>query len=222
MLRLLFTYIFCIILATNALGQVTDRELDKNQYPANNKADSKYEAAFASYFEETNVSNSHIYMPPEGAEYDYYYQGKELPKGLFGIFNQKWRQNMPEDFKAYAVFSIRGEGKPYYILRFSGEKVDPSIGLFEMIGDKLHHKATLATYWCADDYCIQKDSWLQDFDGNVRLDFLTKVKMMDKRGKHEVIDEFYSIYKQLEDGKFVPDSRMDVDVNDYFMQKIIE
>lgn len=217
MIRIFFTSIFCIFMAIGVYGQIIREELDYNQYPANNQADSRIEAAFAAYFEEENVSNTHVYLPPAEVSYDYYLKGTKLPRGLFGLFDEAWRNDMPEDFKAFAVFAMRGEGKPYYLLRFSGEEIDPSIELFEMVDQRLHHLATLATYWCDDDYCLQKDSWLQDFDGNVRIDILSKVKMTDERRKRKVVDEYYLIHRQLKDGRFVTDSQMEVDVNDYFM-----
>lgn len=217
MYRLLFTYIFSILLFGSAIGQIADEQIDNNQYPANNQPDSKREAIFSTYFEEANVSNMHFYLPDGKMEFDYFFKGTELPRGLFGIFDSNWRDEMPEDFKAYAVYSIRGEGKPYYVMRMSGKKMDPTIGLFEMIGNKLHYKATLATNWCSESYCVQKDSWMQDFDGDVRLDILTKVKITDDRREKQVIDQYYNILQQTDNGAFISNSQMDVDVNDYFM-----
>lgn len=222
MIRLLSTYVFCICLFGSVYSQISDRQIDRNQYPANNTPDTKREAIFSTYFQEANVSNLHVYLPESDIPYDYYFKGTALPRGLFGIFDKEWRDKMPEEFQAYAVFSIRGEGKPYYILRFSGAQLDPTIALFEMIGNQLVHKADLATFWCTDKYCLQKDSWLQDFDGDVRLDILTKVKMTDDRRGEQVIDEYYRIMRQLEDGAFTRDSQLDVDVNDYFMNDASE
>jgi hypothetical protein len=218
MLKQFIAYIIMTLLFASASAQVPDSQLDRDQYPANNQADTKREAIFATYFAEANVSNTHYYVPQGDVSADYLYKGTELPRGLFGIFEQEWRSTMPDDFKAYAVTAIRGEGKPYYVLRFSGEGTDEMIGLFEIVNDILYHKATLASYWCENIYCQQKDSWLQDFDGNVRLDILTKVKFTDKRRDDQVIEEYYTILKQQKDGKFVKDSQMDVDVNDYFME----
>jgi hypothetical protein len=164
----------------------------------------------------------HFYLPTGEMDYDYFFKGTELPRGLFGIFDGAWRDDMPEDFKAFAVYAIRGEGKPYYILRFSGEQIDPFIALFEIKGNKLKYKSTLATYWCGESYCLQKDSWMQDFDGDVRLDILTKVKMTDDRRKNQVIEEYYTIMQQTENGALISNSQMDVDVNDYFMHDVIE
>lgn len=218
MIKQLIAYILLTLFFSSAAAQIPDGQLDRRQYPANNTTDSKREAVFATYFEEANIGNAHVYSPQGEAAEDYFYKGTELPRGLFGMFESDWRSGMPQNFKAYAVAAIRGEGKPYYILRFEGEGTDNTIALFEVANDILYHKATLASYWCEENHCRQKDSWLQDFDGNVRLDILTKVKLTDRRKTEEVIEEFYLIQKQLEDGSFVKDSRMDVDVQDYFMQ----
>lgn len=217
--RLLFTLGLSFFLAGTAIGQIPDSQIDRDQYPANNTPDTKQEAIFSTYFEDANVSNMHFYLPAtgQGMDDDYFFKGTEIPRGLYGIFYAKWREQLPEDFKAFAVFAIRGDGKPYYIMRFAGKDMDPAIGLFEIANGKLHRKAILATNWCGDNYCVQKDSWLQDFDGDVRLDILTKVKIMDNRYREEVIDEYYSISKQLDNGTFSADSQMDVNVNDYFM-----
>lgn len=217
MYSIILTAVCSIFLFFDLAAQVPDRALDQQQYPANNTADSKREAIFASYFEEANVSNLHVYAPLQAADHSYYFQGTELPRGLFGIFEKEWRSSMPDDFTAYALFSIRGNGKPYYLIRFAGKDTDRMIGLFEMIGDQLHYKCTLASYWCSDAYCLQKDSWLQDFDGDVRLDVLTKVKMTDQRRGAAVVDEYYSVLKQLHNGELEPDSQMAVDIADYFM-----
>lgn len=222
MLKLLSTYILTIFMLGTAFGQIADEQIDNSQYPANNRPDTKREAIFNTYFEEANVSNMHFYTPTEETGTDYFFEGKELPRGLYGIFAEGWREDMPADFKAYAVYSIRGDGKPFYVLRFSGEDVDPTIGLFEMAANKLHHKATLATYWCGESYCLQKDSWIQDFDGDTRLDILIKVKMTDDRRKKQVIEEYYSILQQADTGNFKPNSKMDVNVNDYFMEEVVE
>lgn len=218
MLRSLLLFFFSMLFIISLSAQIPDRAIDTNQYPANNTPDSKREAIFSTYFEETNVGNLHVFAPEEKAVApDHYFKGRELPRGLFGIFEPKWRESMPEDFKAYAVYSLRGEGKPYYLLRFSGAETDRMIGLFEMVGDQLHHKLTLASYWCVGDYCLQKDSWLQDFDGDVRLDVLTKVRMTDNRRNEQVVDEYYAISKQLKDGSFSRKHDLQVQVNDYFM-----
>lgn len=222
MYRLIFTYIFSIALLGNAFGQISDDQIDNTQYPANNRPDTKRQAIFNTYFEEANVSNMHFYVPDGELDSDYLYAGTELPRGLFGLFRSEWRDELPDNFKAYAVFSIRGDGKPYYILRLAGEDVDPTIGLYELANNKLHHKATLATNWCGSSYCVQKDSWIQDFDGDVRLDILTKVKMTDDRRSNQVIDEYYSILQQTKTGQFISNSRMDVNVNDYFMHDASE
>lgn len=218
MLKNIILPVFISFLSICLSAQVPDHELDVNQYPANNMAETKREAAFAAFFEEANVSNLHIYAPQTAeVPYDFYYKGEELPRGFFGLFNPDWRSEMPKDFKAYAVSAIRGNSKPYYIMRFAGKDMDPTIALFEINGDKLDHLATLASFWCADRYCYQRDSWIQDVDGDARLDIITKVRMTDKRRSKETVEEHHTIYKQLKDGTLVPTTRMDVDINDYFM-----
>lgn len=209
----------CICLFTTGVtAQVPAGELDVNQYPANNKADSKREAAFAAFFEEANVSNLHVYAPQtKEVDLDYYYKGKELPRGMFGIFNPEWRSELPKDAKAYAVSAIRGNSKPYYIIRFAGKNYDPTIALFEMNGEQLDMLAVLAGFWCAQQYCYQRDSWIQDVDGDTRLDIITKVRMTDKRRDKTVIEEHHTIYKQLADGTIVKTTSLDVDIDDYFM-----
>lgn len=221
MFRLVYTTLFLIFFTGFTFAQIPGRQ-DHDLYPANNTPETKREAIFAGYFEDTNVGNMHVYVPAGEVEPDYFFKGKELSRGLFGIFDPRWRDELSGDFQAYAVYSIRGEGKPYYIIRFAGDDMDPMIALFEMANNKLHHKVTLASNWCTDQYCVQKDSWLQDFDGDVRLDVLTKVKTTDDRRKNQVIDTYYTILRQTQNGAFAQDSKMDVDVNDYFMQEDME
>jgi hypothetical protein len=220
MKKILITYLILLLsysFFSEVIAQIPDRAIDTSQYPANNVADSKLEAIFASYFEDANVSNLHVYIPQEEITEDYYFKGKELARGLFGVFDSKWRDEMPEDFKAFAISVIRGAGKPYYLIRFSGKAINPTIGLFEMKGNLLRHKAILASYWCDDNRCFQKDSWLQDFDRNVSLDILTKVRITEDWQGEKLVEEYYNIYKQSEDGILVSDDKMDVEVNNYFL-----
>lgn len=217
MIKQLITYILLTLFFASAAAQVPDSQLDRRQYPANNTADSKREALFATYFEEANVGNAHVFAVRDEMPEDYFYKGTELPRGLFGMFETKWRSTMPDNFKAYAVAAIRGEGKPYYLLRFEGKGTNAQIALFEVANDILYHKITLAGYTCDQGVCHQKDSWIQDFDGNVRLDILTKVRVTAE-DEQQVIKAYHVIHKQLKDGSFVKDSQMDVDVKDYFMQ----
>ncbi len=207
-------------LPTGALAQIPVEELEKERYPANNEAETLEGAAFATYFEETNVGNLHLYPSAEPtADLDYYFRGNPLPEGLYGVFPPEWREELSGTVDVLAVYAIKGDAKPYYILRLEGAGSRNTLELFEMIDGTLHHRQTLAIYWCEAGQCLQQDAWLQDLDGDTRFDLIKKVRIRDKVREKE-IGTYNVVLKQLENGEFEPTGTIPVELRDYRMEEL--
>lgn len=215
---------FCFILYTFQLaGQVPLEDVEDRKYPANNQPETMEAAAVASFFETTNVGNLHIFPSIENvAPYNFYYKGEELPKGALGIFEEDWLEKLPEEFKPYAVFAIKGDAKPYYLVRFEGKGIRNTIELFEMVDGVMEHRETVARYRCEGGDCMQMDSWLQDLNGDTWLDIIKKVKIWDSEKNNEAIGSYYIILTQLEDGTFAPTGSIPVQLKDYRLENLEE
>ncbi|RME92976.1 MAG: hypothetical protein D6772_16345 [Bacteroidetes bacterium] len=173
--------------------------------------------AFDEYFELSNVGNLHLWAAATSQpDLDYPFLGKKIPRGLYGLFAENWREDLPSDFDTYAVYKIKQGAKDAYLLRFAGPGTHNMIAMFEL-GDngKLQHVRTLATYHCGDGLCIQTDSWLQDFDGDTRLDILQKSRLMQYTLRHRPTDVYTQVLRQQKDGTYIVTKQYDIDLNDY-------
>ena len=179
--------------------------------------------AFVSYFDGENVGNLHIYAPQGSwADPDYAFHGKKLPKGLRGLFANNWREELPEDFRTYAVYQIRWGDENAYILRFAGAGTNNLIALFRLEGDRLYYLRTLAAYHCMNDYCFQLDSWIQDFNGDVMLDILQKARTVQHFLVKQPMDEYTQFLEQNDRGEFHPADPEGINLKDYRLSKQVE
>jgi hypothetical protein len=172
---------------------------------------------FDRYFDVDNIGNLHVYAPADKYDVkdDYYFKGELLPKKFEGLYADNWRENLPKEMKTFAVSKIRNGEEDAYILRFEGLGTQNMIGLFEVENDLLRFKKRLAYQYCYDYVCFQLDSWIQDFDGDARLDILQKVVVVDSYLKDQVIDEFMQQLRQNEDGDFVPTTKFSINTDKY-------
>lgn len=211
-----------IVLSTLLLpAQVPLENVEKDEYPAHDDTETAEEAVIASFFEETNVGNLHLFPSANAkASYDYFFKGKELPDNVSGLIDPDWRADMPEGMKAYAVYTIKGAPDPFYIIRFEGEGVRNTIELFEMEEGMMEHRQTLAMYWCKPNECIQQDAWLQDADGDTLFDLIKRVKIWDSEKNRKVIGEYHTVMTQLDDGTFVQTGNIPIDLMEYPMEEL--
>ena len=178
------------------------------------------EAALASLFEEREVGNLHVFASGEVRPGpDYFFHGTELPVVFLPNLEEEWFANLPGELKAYAVFSIRGYEKPYYIIRFEGEESKSAIELFELVGQTLLHRVTLARLWCPGGQCVQEDAWVQDVNGDTFLDVLKKVRIYERDMPDKPLGEYQTLFIQNDEGAFQPDSSIPVDWADYPMER---
>ncbi len=219
--RLVFITIGVFLFSLSLPGQVPVENLEKKKYPANNRVESLEAAAVISFFEETNVGNLHVYPSADtSASYDFFFKGEKLPEGAMGIFKKAWREKLPKSYDAYAVYAIKGEGKPYYIVRYEGEGLRNAIELFEMIEGEMQHRQTLAMYRCEEGECVQQDTWLLDLNGDTLFDMIKKVKIWSSDQRERVIGEYQDVMTQLDNGRFVSTGSLEVELRDYRMEEL--
>lgn len=209
----LYYFLIILFIPIFSNAQPTD-----SPYPVNNKAYSEKTASFIALFEDTNVGNLHVYttkakMPKE----DYFFKGQELSSYYTAMLPDKWRKmTRGKKSKAYAVKSIAGADREYYIIRFLDKKGRNRLALFELKQEDLVHKLDLAEAWCKRNRCYQKDSWIQDFDGDTRVDILVKTL----RARNSLDRTDVEVYKQTRTGQFVKDNNIKIDEIKYPLEKL--
>lgn len=208
-----FTLIISMFSFGNTYAQLKDAEIEQIR-----------REKFTALFQIKNVGNMHVYAwSPETEDEDpAYFEGTLVPRGLYGIFAENWREELPEDFKAYATYRVRnGKGNAFtgegtaYILRFEGPGTENMIGLFKMENNKLRFMKALAYYHCNESLCFQLDSWLQDFDGDTQLDVLQKTKIRQMPIVATPMDEYVQVFRQTKEGEFEQTRGIDISVEDY-------
>jgi hypothetical protein len=172
--------------------------------------------AYKQLFEESNVGNLHVYSLDGSTDSpeDYFY-GERIPRGLYGLFAANWRDELPDDFEAYALFKIKHGAGDAYLMRFAGLGTQNLIGLFSIEGEKVTFLKILSSHSCSDSTCWQTDSWIQDFDGDTRLDILQKVRVLQFTLMNAPVEEYSQVLRQDKNGRFVVTKELDLDVADY-------
>jgi hypothetical protein len=179
-------------------------------------ADQKAWAAFEENFELSNVGNLHLFAPTSVQNNtDFTFYGTPIERGLYRLFSANWRDELPNDFNTYALYKIRHGASDAYIMRFQGPGTENMIGLFIRKGDQLVFLRTLASYYCSESRCWQMDSWLQDFDGDTRLDILQKVRVLQFTLMGAPIDEYTQVLRQHKDGSYSPTEKFSIALEDY-------
>lgn len=192
-----------------------------NQVIAQETGSEKAWEAFEEYFVVENVGNLHLFSPTgEQNNPDYTFYGTSIDRGLYGLFSANWRDDLPEDFKTYALYKIRYGAQDAYLIRFAGNGTQNMIGLFTKKGDKLAFVRTLSSYYCSDTSCWQMDSWLQDFDGDTRLDILQKARVVQYTLMDAPIDEYTQVLRQQKDGTFYQTNDFSIELGDYDLQTV--
>lgn len=209
----LYCCLIILFLPLITFGQSAD-----SPYPINNQAYSKKTAAFIALFEDTNVGNLHVYTTKEKMpKISYFFKGQEMGSNFITMLPRKWRKMARgKKSKVYAVKNIAGADREYYIIRFLDRKSRNHLVLFELEQEDLVHKLDLAEAWCKGRRCYQKDSWIQDLDGDTRIDVV--VKTLRARNSLERIDT--KIYKQTRTGQFVQNNNLKIDDVKYPLEKL--
>lgn len=187
-----------------------------NPILAQESANDKAWEAFEEKFKVENVGNLHLYAATAKQNNpDFTFYGTPVDRGLYGLFSANWREDLPEDFETYALYKIRYGASDAYLLRFAGTGTQNMIGLFTKKNDKLVFIRTLASYYCSTTSCWQMDSWLQDFDGDTRLDILQKARVVQFTLMDAPIDEYTQVLRQKKDGTFYPTDEFSIALKNY-------
>lgn len=180
------------------------------------ETEAKAWAAFEENFEVSNVGNLHLFAPTSTQNNsDFTFYGTPIERGLYRLFSANWRDELPSDFSTYALYKIRYGASDAYLLRFEGTGTENMIGLFTKKDDQLVFVRTLASYHCSDSMCWQMDSWLQDFDGDTRLDILQKARIVQFTLMGAPIDEYVQVLRQNNDGSFSTTEKFSISLKDY-------
>lgn len=219
-------YSFIILLLTTSnFVEAQDQKLieinpEDQAYPIGNQPENERIAAFISVFDDTNVGNMHIYTTlDEKASADYFYLGKDITGTFDDLLSTKLKRRVRQtNGKIFAVHNIRGVNGEYYILRVPSKKGAQALKMYELQGTKLIETLTLADARCkANGTCWQTDSWIQDVDGDTRLDVIQKkAKLRD--GK--IIRESTTVYTQNRAGIFNKNNVVNIEEQDYMLEKL--
>lgn len=212
---------FQLTIAQKNNEEPLDVVLTENPYPISNQANSATMAAFISQFEDTSIGNLHVYATTEKMPSDdYFYQGKDIT----GTFNDMLPNKLNKlvrrtNGKIYAVKSIKGNAREMYILRAPSKKNNSELVLYKMAGTQLIPVMPLAKVSCKrSGACSQMDSWIQDINGDTRLDIIQKTQKTNRAG--QVVKTKTKVYTQTQNGRYTLDKSADVKENSYLLEKM--
>lgn len=176
---------------------------------------------FKSQFDEWSVGNLHIYSRDKNvADRDYYFTG-DIVSPMFQQYlpNNLRKKVIIKGKEPYKVASIKGQKlEDYYILRINDGKSENTIVLYGLKKGRLDAKKTLAYFYKKRNRTFQMDSWVQDLNGDTRLDLIQKKQIKNKDGK--IVREKTKVFLQKSNGKFKRSRRTKVEKSDYKMQPI--
>lgn len=212
-------FILSLLIYTAPLFSQDKEEVGDEPYPApvmyNNL--SLQEAKLIKQFEDKDVSNLHIYADVKQDD-DYFFKGKPLDANFSEFFNDDLEaQTKIKGQEPQAVFSIRGEARELYLIRSLGNGAGHEVALYELDNGKLQKYLPLASYQCHDGKCTQLDSWIQDINGDTRLDIIQVSKKTDENGKMKVTSK---VFLMDQEGHLIKSKNIKIDLNDYPMQSL--
>jgi len=201
----------CMILI---VGQIfaQNKKAGEEPYPAPAMYDNltTEEAAFIALFDDKNIGNTHVYVPRKGEKLGDHEPYGSVISNTYGSFLPSDMQRMVnvKGSEPRALYSIRGGNGELYVIQaqdFSGKQ---HIGLYALSNEKLTKIQDLASLTCDKSGCKQMDSWLQDIDGDTRIDIIQKV--MNQKGEMNT-----KTYRIQRDGSLKMDEKLTIDETDY-------
>ncbi len=198
-----------------------DAVVEKNLTKTTSKIKLNDLSTFKGQFDEWSVGNLHVYSRDKNVtNKDYYFAGEKISP----IF----QQYLPNDLKKkvivqgsepHRVASIRGLNlNDYYILRINDGKSKNTVVLYDIKKDQLRAKKTLAYFYSKSGRTFQMDSWMQDVNGDTRLDLIQKKQI--KNADKNIIKEKTKVFLQKKNGKFRRSWRTKIEASDYKMQTL--
>ena len=105
-----------------------------------------------------------------------------------------------------------------FICRIPGRYVSSDIALFRNDGNKMTRLEIIAWAWCDEGWCNQQDAWLQDVNGDGRVDVIQHYTLTDDKGK--IREERMTVLVQDEEGHFKEDKSLKPNKAKFEMAKI--
>jgi hypothetical protein len=212
-----------LLIGTLGFAQTKVKNYPKEDaYPAPHNQDVKpaSKGAFIALFEDWNVTNLHVYADPnEQPSQDFYYFGKPISPTFKDYLPDELRHwTHVEGYEPHAVFSLRGDGEEWYVLRIPDKEMPNQLVLYEMQNGELVMKQTLAFVYCDKKGCMQMDSWIQDVDGDTELDIIQTSQVTTRNGK--VKEPKTVVLSMDKNGLFRKNKKANIDENDYRLEPI--
>lgn len=214
---LLTTIISCLIIGV-LFGQTRkDRYEEPYPAPVSYENISERKAEFIALFEDRNVGNLHLFTAKK-LKKDRTFKGEIIPKSYKYFFpSNTWKYFNRKKWRPRALYSIRGDGEDWYILRVSDKKGKNSLRLYEWGEDHLVEKKILAYTKCRGNKCEQLDSWIRDIDGDTNLDIVQRKETTSRKSERITMITVFSINSN---GIFVENKDLAIDEGDYQLEQI--
>ncbi|MFK8007564.1 MAG: hypothetical protein AB8H03_14390 [Saprospiraceae bacterium] len=214
-----FFFIFSLSAQTSMKENLALVEKTSNQTVAKIKLnDLDY---FKNQFARWNVGNLHIYSQAKNStNQDYYFKGEKVDP----IFQQYLPKNLKkkvieEGKEPHHVALVRAQKlKNNYILRINDGKNNNTLVMYGLKKDQLRAKKTLAYFYRKGNRTFQMDSWIQDLNGDTRLDLIQKKQIKVVNGN--ILKEQTKVFLQKKNGKFKHSRKTKIETSDYKMQPI--
>ena len=216
-------YIILVFIFSGLAAQEgqTDYSTPGEPYPASVSYEglTAAEANFIGLFRDENIGNLHLYAsadPMPGTAY--FFKGEAIKPTFKDLLPGEIAPlTHLQGGQPHAVLSLRGDGEELYVLRLPGQRFQNQLSLYDMENGQLRKLMTLAYYQCSNSRCEQQDSWVQDVDGDARLDIITKKKITNRKGKEQVSAR---VYLMKTDGTFRRTKNINIEEKDYLFENI--
>lgn len=210
-MKYFFTLFCCALFGLTTSAQMDDMT-PHDTYPVLNKPENELQRRFMEEFTPGKVGNMHVYTYRDNPPADYFFDGEPLATSYAEMYPTRLRRQMGTG-KTYAVAMIRGGEGQHFMVRGDLPKDGNVISLYEFRGDKLLEVMPLARMQCrSNGKCRQMDSWIQDVDGDTRLDIIQRTRTL-RNGTESKVKTV--VYRQLPDGDYTKNNSLSVDPLDY-------
>lgn len=177
------------------------------------------QAKFIKLFEDKDVSNLHVYASPQMGAKNNYFAGTAISSAYSNYFRGSVaKQTLVQGQEPHAVFSMRGEAEELYLVRMPGDRFSHEVNLYGWNNGKMEQRQRLAYYECKRNRCVQMDSWIQDVNGDTRLDLIQVKKTVRANGQKVRIDK--AVYLMDQRGFFKKSKDTSVNFDNYKLQEM--
>lgn len=168
-------------------------------------------------FEVKSTGKMHVYVPEKEPVSDsYYYKGRMISSDYNAFLPYDLAKlTFTESTAPFAVYNIKHLDEDYFIIREPLVKTS-LLNLYKWEGKKLKKIKLLAYRYAKKDKIYQLDSWLQDMNGDGKIDLVQR-KKTKKEGKKSKIKT--TIYLMQSDGTYKKAKKMKIDRDHFRMHR---